>query len=399
MLKSFNEANETYKSNLADLKSKEVKFINKIEESKNIIHGISSELILAEEAKKAIKMFLSYSFDDALESIGSRATEIICCIPNMSNATIQFDGTKETKDGKVKEEVNAVIGMDGEESVPIKSLSGGGALRSLYGGGGGKTIGGNLLVEAGSMIAAQTPLKPGDYVADVSVLMGFRRHHGDLHNLTLGVIAQNGLMSSWGFQLPKREFKAGEELKGTVLFVRGSYPELPNNALAETIRTTMGFAGKPAYSLDPRIGKIVGSRYRVRAEARDGIWAAVIGKADLPLLLPVEVGGLNDRWEAFRYDRRTKIMRPVPVCEGVGYASVDLSDGADIVIGHPVISTAPELRLNIFQTGNQWSVVVHNPTDKPIETTLTGSPEFPAVARLAKTVSIPAMSSISIPVP
>ena len=62
-------------------------------------------------------------------------------------------------------------------------------------------------------------------------------------------------MSSWGFQLPKRAFAAGEELKGTVLFVKGSYPELPNNALAETIRTTMGIGGKPSYSLESRIGQ------------------------------------------------------------------------------------------------------------------------------------------------
>ena len=52
--------------------------------------------------------------------------------------------------------------------------------------------------------------------------------------------------------------------------------------LAETIRTAMGFAGKPAYSLEPRIGKVISSLYRVRAEAKNGIWAAMIGKVDLP---------------------------------------------------------------------------------------------------------------------
>jgi hypothetical protein len=145
-----------------------------------------------------------------------------------------------------------------------------------------------------------------------------------------------------------------------------------------------------------RIGHVIGSLYRIRAEAQNGVWAAMIGKADLPVLLPIEVAGLNERWEAFRYDRRTRISRPVPVCDGVGYASVDISAGADLVIGHPVNSMAPELRLNIFQTGNQWSVVVHNPTDKPIETTLTGNPEFPAVAGMTKTVLVPAKSSLSV---
>lgn len=115
----------SYEKNLADLKSKEEKFTNKIAEIKSSISAIDADIALAEEACKAVKTFLSYSFEDALEAISQRSTEIIRCIPNMSNATIQFDGTRETKDGNVKEEVNAVIGMDGEEKIPIRSLSGG----------------------------------------------------------------------------------------------------------------------------------------------------------------------------------------------------------------------------------------------------------------------------------
>jgi DNA repair exonuclease SbcCD ATPase subunit len=43
----------------------------------------------------------------------------------MSTATIQFEGLKETKEKKVKEEVNCLISMDGETEIPVKSLSGG----------------------------------------------------------------------------------------------------------------------------------------------------------------------------------------------------------------------------------------------------------------------------------
>lgn len=125
MLKASSEARERYDANFADLKSKEEKFTKKIAEIKITISAIDADIGKAEETRRAIKTFLSYSFDDALEAIGNRSTEIIRCIPNTNNATIQFDGTKETKDGKVKEEVNAVIGMDGEESIPIKSLCGG----------------------------------------------------------------------------------------------------------------------------------------------------------------------------------------------------------------------------------------------------------------------------------
>jgi DNA repair exonuclease SbcCD ATPase subunit len=125
ILRSYTEANTNYERNFRSLKEKEEKFTNKIAEVKTAISAVDAELSLAEETKKAIKQFLSYSFDDAIESIGSRATEIIRCIPNMSNATIQFDGTKESAKGVIKDEVNAVLAVDGEEDVPIKSLSGG----------------------------------------------------------------------------------------------------------------------------------------------------------------------------------------------------------------------------------------------------------------------------------
>ena len=46
-------------------------------------------------------------------------------IPNMANAVIFFESAKETKTGKVKNEVNAVINLEGDTAIPIKTLSGG----------------------------------------------------------------------------------------------------------------------------------------------------------------------------------------------------------------------------------------------------------------------------------
>lgn len=124
-LKAYEDSRTRYEASLNSLKSQEENFTKKIEELSNQAKEVDSEIFLAIYADKAIQTYISYSFDDALDAIGNRATEIIRCIPNTSNATIQFKGTKETQDGDVKELVNAVIGSDGEESVPIKSLSGG----------------------------------------------------------------------------------------------------------------------------------------------------------------------------------------------------------------------------------------------------------------------------------
>ena len=86
---------------------------------------ILEEIELAQESKKAIKSYLSCSFEDALDSIGDTATRLIRSIPNMATATIQFEGLKETKEGKIREEVTCIVSMDGEIGIPVKSLSGG----------------------------------------------------------------------------------------------------------------------------------------------------------------------------------------------------------------------------------------------------------------------------------
>jgi DNA repair exonuclease SbcCD ATPase subunit len=60
-----------------------------------------------------------------LDYIGDQATQILSKIPNMANASIYFEGCKENKNGSIKDEVNAILNMDGENEIDIKTLSGG----------------------------------------------------------------------------------------------------------------------------------------------------------------------------------------------------------------------------------------------------------------------------------
>lgn len=84
---------------------------------------------LAEEGRRAIKSYLMTVFEEALDEIGERASRILSQIPNMNTATIYFEPFKEVTSGpnkgKVKEEVTAILSVDGEAAVPIKSISGG----------------------------------------------------------------------------------------------------------------------------------------------------------------------------------------------------------------------------------------------------------------------------------
>lgn len=93
--------------------------------AENGIIELKEKLEIVTEAKALVKSFISCSFDEALESISDKATSIVRGIPNMATATIQLEGVRETKEGKVREEVTAVLHVDGEQGVPIKSLSGG----------------------------------------------------------------------------------------------------------------------------------------------------------------------------------------------------------------------------------------------------------------------------------
>lgn len=86
---------------------------------------ISKQILIAEEAKKVIKSYTLQIFQESLDYIGEQASQILSNIPNMANASIYFESCKETKSGSIKDEVNPIVNMDGENEVSIKTLSGG----------------------------------------------------------------------------------------------------------------------------------------------------------------------------------------------------------------------------------------------------------------------------------
>ena len=124
-MRAFEAALNRHMNSQSQLNLQKTIFETQVEASAKALDEAKELLEIAEDAKKAIKSYLSCSFDDSLEAIGETATRLIRSIPNMATATIQFEGLKETKEGKIKEEVNALINMDGETGISIKSLSGG----------------------------------------------------------------------------------------------------------------------------------------------------------------------------------------------------------------------------------------------------------------------------------
>lgn len=124
-LRAYDEAKNRYETSLASLQAQVTSYYEKVSKCSELLSLTLDEIDKAEELKRGLKSYLSCSFDDALESISENATSMIRNIPNMANATIQLKGTKEGQDGSVKEEITAVLSMDGEENVDLRSLCGG----------------------------------------------------------------------------------------------------------------------------------------------------------------------------------------------------------------------------------------------------------------------------------
>jgi len=122
---AYNDAKIKYETTLSKLKNQESSAKEKIANDSTKLSLVEEDISILEELKKAIKGFMSRSFDDALETIGDSSTKMLRNIPNMQNATITLSALRETKAGAVKEEVTCILSSDGEEDVPIKSLSGG----------------------------------------------------------------------------------------------------------------------------------------------------------------------------------------------------------------------------------------------------------------------------------
>lgn len=124
-IRSYEESKKRYDDNLNKLNIQLSGISGTLDAKNTELSLVQEEVELATLAKLAIKSYLSCSFESALESISDEATRMIRQIPNMATASIQFEGLRNTKDGKVKEEITCLLSMDGEIGVPIKSLSGG----------------------------------------------------------------------------------------------------------------------------------------------------------------------------------------------------------------------------------------------------------------------------------
>ncbi|MEW6355091.1 MAG: hypothetical protein AB1696_02090 [Planctomycetota bacterium] len=223
----------------------------------------------------------------------------------------------------------------------------------------------------------------------------------------------------------KTEFKAGEKIEYKYIGVNGPLGGAPDNAFVADIMDSLGLHGKTAYEVRPTIGGVVGKALALEIKADHHGFAAQVSEARLPLDLPVQIAGLNPRWDAgIWYKGKATLVIPewiidefgqrcvtrekrdvtneiihFPVLEdGTGFLQIDVEVGAkEVFIGNLLVSDNPEVHLMLVDARpGKAAFVVHNPTDNDITCRVTPGPGFTLLGEFNKEVAVPAGSSLTV---
>lgn len=122
---SYLTAIDQYTKEVISLTELIAKKTQEMEQASLELESLKKQILIADEAKRLIKAYVLQTFQETLDAIGETATNILAAIPNMATSTVYFEGCKETKTGSIKDEIVAILNSDGNNDIPIKSLSGG----------------------------------------------------------------------------------------------------------------------------------------------------------------------------------------------------------------------------------------------------------------------------------
>ena len=192
---------------------------------------------------------------------------------------------------------------------------------------------------------------------------------------------------------------AGTTVEHTLLAIAA--PVLSDNWVADSIqfaelfRHRMGLDGDVPYTIKPSQGRVVSTKYIVKAEAKDGRFVAKTAGVHLPATLPLEVDKLNSNWSCGFYEMDTKRYRPIAVVEGKGYVSLNpLKKKQQFFVGHPVVADDAEVVIGCVQlAARRWALEVHNPTDRARTPQVAPMKDLPPIAFKAFRVNVAPGSS------
>lgn len=240
---------------------------------------------------------------------------------------------------------------------------------------------------------------------------------------TLKCIGSREVSSLYGYYgLKPTTFRPGDHIRFKYLIGISAFLSTPGHEFISDL-AKLGIGAPAAYKVEATCGKSEIKDGILNISADNGAFCATFSQADLPMDLPVKVQGLNPNWDAGLLYKGKNILRipvyqeneylqrsvfynewhyedklyHIPFAEGgIAYLQVDLTKGPrEVFIGNLLVCDAPELRLTCTDTRpGKYAFEAHNPTDKPMATTVRNAQGFTLLGTFSKEITVPAGSSV-----
>ncbi len=195
----------------------------------------------------------------------------------------------------------------------------------------------------------------------------------------------------------KREVRPGDVFTARFLIFTHPYQGQKNNVWLRDFIDGFGINHAPAYSFLVKPGTVREINYALDVRPDQGGAIVRMGKADLPHDVPVRIFEMPENALAGRYDLETQELTILPVLDGITATSVDTTRGASaFYLGEVIRCPNRALVFSLAPIGDKLRLEIHNPTDRLIATSLSGSPHLPPFAALKAEVKVPARSSIKL---
>ena len=194
--------------------------------------------------------------------------------------------------------------------------------------------------------------------------------------------------TTFGLQTRGRHVAKGDTFVLRFLAASASTTLEEGNQVFEEIRRTLGIGRQPGYQVRVERGKIEDTTARLIATTIDSAFAVKLSRTPMPTDLFVQVNDLTDGWTAAK-QVNSGPLQAITVQNGKGYTNIDLNEGdAKLVVGHPVTSSGPDLRLVTWWTDDGLEAYAQNPTDEDIQCTLQPNDAFAGLPSDEKNVTV-----------
>lgn len=240
-------------------------------------------------------------------------------------------------------------------------------------------------------------IRPGGYASQMTTLVGY-----------LGFLAPQGSDFTYHSEIPHRFViglgEDGQQVKaGTVMnyrFVMGTFVDREaGNAQLEHVTQALNLGGgRAGYPVAMKAGEIGDALFFFTAKAKKNEAVFTLGPQQLPIDLPIRVQGLDDNGCVAVHSTVRPWFRFVPVADGMACLQEPIDQANEMWTGNVFVCDNKAVKITLVADGQAEGkppfIEVHNPTDKPLKSTIWSPVHTPLFGGSKATVEIPAGDSV-----